>query len=438
MRIGIYGGTFSPVHNGHVAAARAFMEQMWLDILYVIPTGISPHKKMEGDASDADRLEMCRLAFSDVEGVIVSDLEMRREGKSYTVDTLREMYDPENRLFLLIGTDMMLTLGQWREPAEIFRLCYPVYVRREADPALDEQIVARIAEYYETYGRVVRRITTPPIEVSSSEIRAAISEGRTVADLVPPAVETYIRDKGLYRRAGDVAIPAVTMDLPAQSDAQTVIDKAPWGESDLRDLRESLRDKMSEKRYLHTVAVEDMAARLCAVYCPEETNFLRAAALLHDITKELDAEAQLAICRDHNIAICDDDRMAPKTFHARTAAALIPEQYSTFGHETVVSAVRYHTTGRGGMTLTEKLLYLADYIDESRKFPDCVRLRDFFWNASPERMSEEDRLAHLRRTLMMSFEMTVRALLCEDAVISIDTMEARNELCREEKAANVK
>ena len=216
------------------------------------------------------------------------------------------------------------------------------------------------------------------------------------------------------------------------------MDQAPWSEGELIALREGLRAHMSEKRYVHTVAVEDMVARLCAVYCPEKTNLLRAAALLHDITKELDTATQQEICRERGIEISVDDEMAPKTFHARTAAALIPERYPEFNHDTVVSAVRWHTTGHAGMTLTEKLLYLADYIDESRKFPDCVRLRDFFWDASPERMSEEDRFSHLRRTLMMSFEMTVRALLCEDAVISIDTMEARNELCREEKAANAK
>ena len=118
MRVGIYGGTFSPIHNGHIAAAKAFMEQMWLDILYVIPTGVTPHKIMKGDATAADRLEMCRLAFADMDGVIVSDLEMKREGKSYTVDTLRELYDPEGRLFLLMGTDMLMTLDQWREPDE--------------------------------------------------------------------------------------------------------------------------------------------------------------------------------------------------------------------------------------------------------------------------------------------------------------------------------
>ena len=198
MRVGIYGGTFSPVHNGHVAAARAFMEQMWLDILYVIPTGVTPHKDMKGDATARDRLEMCRLAFSDMEGVIVSDLEMRREGKSYTVDTLRQLYDPANRLFFLMGTDMLLTLDRWREPEEIFKLCYPVYIRREADAELDATIIEKITSYRERFGKTVPRIVAPAIELSSSRVREAVAAGESIDDMVPAAVAHYIREKGLY------------------------------------------------------------------------------------------------------------------------------------------------------------------------------------------------------------------------------------------------
>lgn len=198
MRVGIYGGTFSPVHNGHVAAAKAFMEQMWLDMLYVIPTGISPHKMMDGDATPAQRLEMCRLAFEGIDGVIVSDLEIRRAGKSYTVDTLRELYDPNGRLFFLLGTDMLLSLDKWREPEEIFKLCYPVYVRREADESLDAAIVEKIADYYNRFGKAVRRIVTPPIELSSREVRAAVAAGEDISTLVPPSVADYIQKAGLY------------------------------------------------------------------------------------------------------------------------------------------------------------------------------------------------------------------------------------------------
>ena len=199
LRIGIYGGTFSPVHQGHVAAAKAFMEQMWLDVLYVIPTGNTPHKQMDCEVTAAQRLRMCELAFADVEGVIVSDLEMRREGKSFTVDTLESLAGEDRRLFLLLGTDMMLTLGSWRNPARIFELCYPVYVRRESDKALDEEIVQKIAEYNQTYGKVVRRIVTDPIEVSSTEIRAAVKAGQGIEALVPARVAAYIKENGLYQ-----------------------------------------------------------------------------------------------------------------------------------------------------------------------------------------------------------------------------------------------
>ena len=206
MRIGIYGGSFSPVHNGHVAAAKAFMEQMWLDVLYIMPAGIPPHKQMKGDANTWQRLRMCELAFEDVEGVLISDLEIRREGKSYTVDTLRAMASEEHRLFFLMGTDMLLTLDTWREPEEIFRLCYPVYMRREGpDPILDARIVAKIAEYQQKYGKVVRRIMGDPIVVSSTAVRRAVAEGRSIANMVPSAVEKYIRENGLYKDTGGVA-----------------------------------------------------------------------------------------------------------------------------------------------------------------------------------------------------------------------------------------
>ena len=200
MRIGIYGGSFSPVHNGHVAAAKAFMEQMWLDVLYIMPAGIPPHKQMEGDVNMWQRLRMCELAFEGVEGVIVSDLEMRREGKSYTVDTLKHLSDSDRRLFLLCGTDMILTLDQWRDPDEIFRLAYPTYIRREEDAELDEKLVAKITEYRNKYGKNVVRINAPAVVVSSSEVRAKIGNGEDITGLVPPAVAEYIKEKGLYAK----------------------------------------------------------------------------------------------------------------------------------------------------------------------------------------------------------------------------------------------
>ena len=197
-RIGVYGGTFSPPHNGHIAAAKAFMEQMWLDFLFVIPAAVPPHKEVENEISAEHRFRMTQLAFEGIEGVYVSDLELRREGKSYTVDTLRELSGPEKRLFLLCGTDMMLTLDTWHEPEELFRLCYPVYARREKDPIIDKQILQKIAFYQEKYGRIVRKIQMEPVEISSTEIRKKIAAGKSASNLIPPLVEQYIFDNHLY------------------------------------------------------------------------------------------------------------------------------------------------------------------------------------------------------------------------------------------------
>jgi nicotinate-nucleotide adenylyltransferase len=197
-RIGIYGGTFSPPHKGHVEAARAFISQMRLDYLYVIPAAIPPHKTLDHTVEARHRLKMCELAFAGIEGIIVSDVELKRGGVSYTVDTLRELCAPDARLFLLCGTDMLLTLDKWREAEEIFRLCYPIYIRRENDPIMSARILSKINEYTEKYNAVIRRVVTDPLEISSTDIRRRIAAEEEVGDLVPAAVEEYIRENRLY------------------------------------------------------------------------------------------------------------------------------------------------------------------------------------------------------------------------------------------------
>lgn len=202
IRVGIYGGTFAPVHNGHVAAAKAFIEQMQLDILYVIPTGIPPHKQIDAGDDPMHRYRMCELAFWDVEKVFVSDVEIKRAGKSYTVDTLRELSAPDRRLFLLMGTDMMLTLDQWYKSDEIFQLCYPIYARRENDPIIEAKIVAKNEEYLKKYGKIVRRLMIDTTELASTDVRELVEKGAPYAHLVPASVANYIEKRGLYKKEG--------------------------------------------------------------------------------------------------------------------------------------------------------------------------------------------------------------------------------------------
>ena len=197
-RVGIYGGTFAPAHIGHVAAAKAFMEQMKLDYLFIIPTAIPPHKQIDASDDPVHRLRMCELAFEGVEGIIISDLEIKRGGRSYTYDTLKALEAPNTRLFLLCGTDMVLTFDTWYRAEDIFKMCYPTYVRREKDPLLDGRIIAKIGEYYEKYGVMFRKILVDPIDLSSTEIRNAVKAGKDISGMVTPSVERYIKEHGLY------------------------------------------------------------------------------------------------------------------------------------------------------------------------------------------------------------------------------------------------
>ena len=198
IRIGVFGGTFSPVHNGHVEAAKRFMEQMRLDYLFVIPAAIPPHKQQKEDVDPIHRLRMCELAFANMDGVVVTDMEIRRGGVSYTVDTLREL-SAEGRRLLLCGTDMVLTFDTWKDYGEILKLCYPVYIRRENDRMLDGMIVNKLSKYYTESGKMFRKLIGDPILISSSDIRRRISSGKDISELVPPLVASYIQANGLYK-----------------------------------------------------------------------------------------------------------------------------------------------------------------------------------------------------------------------------------------------
>ena len=204
-----------------------------------------------------------------------------------------------------------------------------------------------------------------------------------------------------------------------------------YSEKMLDGLRREVLSCMSERRFVHTAEVEKMAVRLGELYVPEKLDVLRVAALLHDVTKEKSSEEHFEIMKAYGVEISELDRRSPKTLHAKTAALVIPDEFPSFADDEVISCVRWHTTGHADMTLTEMLIYLADYIDESRKFDDCVFLRNYFWSKEPQNMSVADRERHLFETVLLSFDMTVKSLEEEGAPISPETVDARNfVICR--------
>ncbi len=198
-RLGIYGGSFSPPHRGHTEAAAAFFRAAELDKLLIIPALIPPHKALDGEASPEERLAMCRLAFSGLPRTKISDCELRRGGKSYSVLTLRELASPGRELFMLVGTDMFLTLDEWHLPEEIFSLASIVLIRRECDPENTKKIREKTAEFQERYGAKLLFPNTRVVQISSEEVRAALREGEDVSPWLAPEVEGYIRQCHLYR-----------------------------------------------------------------------------------------------------------------------------------------------------------------------------------------------------------------------------------------------
>ena len=204
-----------------------------------------------------------------------------------------------------------------------------------------------------------------------------------------------------------------------------------FSEEMLASLRERMKNEMGEKRYNHTLEVEKMAQRLGELYAPDSIPLLRAAALLHDVTKERTPEEHIAICESAGEEVSLGERKSPKMFHARTGALVIPCKYPEFATPEVIEAVRYHTTGRANMSIAEKIIYLADYIDMSRTFEDCVRLREYFFDFDFESATQEARIEHLRKTLIMSYDLTIRGLLEDGKHINDTTFEARNYLILE-------
>ena len=203
-RLGIYGGAFSPIHSGHVRAANAFLSEMDLDRLLVVPTALPPHKPAIEGASVEHRIAMAKLAFCDSEAyrsgrLQVSDFEAASGQKSYTVYTLEHFASPYRELYLLVGTDMFLTLDKWFRTEDIFSLADIVLMRRETDTANIPLIMAKKTEYEAKFGARVHIITEPPIVISSTELRAELRSTADTEGYIPEAVAKYISENGLYK-----------------------------------------------------------------------------------------------------------------------------------------------------------------------------------------------------------------------------------------------
>ena len=196
-KIGIFGGSFNPVHNGHIKLAKSYYDALELDELLVIPTNISPHKSVDKPTSAEDRVNMLQLAFKDMPYVTVSDIELKLGGKSYTVLTLAELKKlyPNDKLFLIVGGDMFLCFDKWFEYEKILSMCTVCTAPREKDEILKLLVFQDKLDPLREHTIV---LDASVLEVSSSEIRSKIENKQELKNLVPQEVFEYIVEKGLY------------------------------------------------------------------------------------------------------------------------------------------------------------------------------------------------------------------------------------------------
>lgn len=202
MRIGVYGGTFNPMHLGHTHILTEFVKRLNLDKLIVIPTAVPPHKKVSDLAPSADRLEMCRLALESIKAVSseVSDMEISRGGLSYSSDTISALSNsnPGSELYFLMGEDMFLTVQNWYEPEKIFSLAILAASPRSNDGF--KRLLEHKGYLENNFGAKAVIEDIPYLNVSSTEIREKISTNENTDGLLDRQVLQYITDRGLYKK----------------------------------------------------------------------------------------------------------------------------------------------------------------------------------------------------------------------------------------------
>ena len=349
MKIGIYGGTYNPPHTGHMQAAKQAIQILNLDKLLLIPDRIAPHKEIPaGSPAPEQRLQMLRIAAAGQPEMEVSDIELKQEGPSFsylTVEQLRAQY-PDAELILLMGTDMFLSFHTWREPERITKeATLGVFYRGERGER--EKILAKKKEM-EDKGAKVELVENEILPISSTQLRRLIAF-HCAGEFLPAGVGDFIREHGLYETAAD------------------------WKNLPMEQLEDVVLRLLNPNRVNHVLGCRDTAIALAKHWGADETDAARAG-LLHDITKALDGLLQLTLCREYGTILDEFGCKYPKTLHALTGSLVADRIFGE--NEAVVSAICHHTTGKADMSLLEKIIYVADYIEPCRNFPGVERLRE--------------------------------------------------------------
>ena len=348
MRIGIYGGTFSPPHIGHIRSANAAAGELRLDLLIIVPAGIPLHKTLPVGTPPADiRYLMACLAFAGTQNVIVSDVEAGNPEPTYSIDTVLSIAReyPGADLFLMVGTDMYITLDSWKDSDILIEAVTPAVFSR--GPADLKKIVSYSRSLMERYNIKTEIIQNDVVEISSSQLREMLPRRKGVR-YINDTTYSYIIKERLYGAKPDW----------------------DW-------LRAKAYSMLSPERIPHVAGCEEESLRLAERWGVDPDD-AREAAILHDITKKLSFDENIKVLEEHGVCVGTLEHAGEKLLHSKTGAMLAR---SVFGvSDGVADAIMWHTTGRAGMSALEKVIYLADYIEPERDFAGVGALRELAYS----------------------------------------------------------
>ena len=355
-RIGILGGTFNPIHNGHLYIAAEAYRQLGLDEVWIMPDGIPPHKGMDVDVTRYQRIEMCEAAVSGISYMSVIDRELRTDGRSYSYITLHQIREehPSDDIYFIIGEDSLDMFSQWVHPeliARTVRLAVAVRLKES-----DRDIHLACDELRHRFGAEIELLDTEYMDVSSTEIRHMIMSNLSgnrekLSYMLPKGVLEYIEEHRLYYMGGIELSPKKDIE---PSDFPRI--KA--------DITKKLEKKLKPSRYTHTIGVAYTAASLAMAHgYPMDVAFI--AGLLHDCAKYMSPDELLTFCGKKKIDITDAESRSPQLLHAKAGAYLARHEYG-IEDEDILHAITVHTTGMPGMSLLDEIIFTADYIEPNR------------------------------------------------------------------------
>ena len=360
----------------------------------MIPAYAPPHKAVLPSNSPRarQRLEMLRIAAADCPQIEVSDLELKREGISYTwetLETVKKLY-PGAELVLLMGTDMFLTFDTWKNPEKILgEVTLGVFYRGDKG---EKAAALKQKETLEARGARVVLVHNDVIVISSTQMRRLLAF-RCAGEFLPAGVLDYIREYNLY-------------------DTRT-----NWKNLPMDKLEQVVVSLLNPNRVRHVLGCRDTAVALAERWGADVTDAARAG-ILHDITKAIDGPLQLTLCDAYGKLLDDFSKRYPRTLHALTGAMVAQRIFGE--NPAVVSAIESHTTGKANMTLLEKIIYVADYMEPNRDFPGVEKLRELAFS-------------DLDGALKLGLEMTLEHLKAQGAEVSPASRSALDWLNQEKR-----